>query len=278
MGHQRGGFTFVETVFSVLLFATMLGTIMTTYLTGQNSFMATEANLQASQGVRMAVNAVQEDLETARIYSYYDGYSRGIGKSYVKFHRPDTSAGADNGPPFGPDLIDVSAAISAAPKILWEDNAELEPDRTRRMSMYIWCTNATAGLDPCRQIDRIQTKLDKLGQGVGPLMLVRSGLPADTNSQANPNGENNLPWTVVRVVAQNVTGFKLTLLDSGDQAINQSDAVCANPSATEGCVRTFGGQVPKRLDFEVLSDLNQFHRQRQAISLKGRVTLTNPQS
>lgn len=121
MSRHRGGFTMVEMLFAFALFGTMLAALLNGFVTGQSSFMTSEAYLQASQTARNALDVIQQDLAGADLFGYVNGSDVITGGHWVLFQRVN------------PGIIDGNGVRQLGPLL-----------------GYAWCPNGgVAGPTPC---------------------------------------------------------------------------------------------------------------------------------
>lgn len=261
----RNGMTLIETALSITIFTGLFATVLTSYITGQRSFYTSEAFLQSFRTARGAVDEVKTELANSQIYSYYQVFNgaNGQGKTYVKFRRLDTvqdtlgGLGTDGlGNPIDvPDTFADLVGSNARP--IWNTNAG-------QTFMYIWCTGAFFGQEPCSRLVPAPTA------GLGQLVL----------AQTVGGPENDVAWNRVRVVATNVTRFIVTPIRADNGVVPMANGNCGSAGLTEDCVTPFGttglpAQVLIQVEVRKVAGGGQ-----TAVSsvVPGRIRLSNPQN
>lgn len=164
----QDGFTIVETLLSLVLMGTMMGTLLSSYTISERSFFSSETYLIADQNLRSAMEAVRKDLGDSQIVNYYDligADGAGNGKVFVKFRR-----------------LDPAAAVPV--------DANGDPAWEATVRAYLWCPTG-AGFGMCNPA------IIGFTPTTTQLLLLSS-------TAANPTGAYNLPWTVDRVVTNNL--------------------------------------------------------------------------
>ncbi len=185
MGCRRG-FTIIETFLSITIFTIMMATILSLFVNSEAAVSMADASLTAQSDWRAAVNAMQDDLSGAQIYSYYAG-ALPNDPVYIKFRRLKSG------------IIDAAWAPD------WEDQV-MDP----RMFMYIWCpngssSNAVNGVNVCGWIS----------PSIGTSTAIRRQLLLVQSQSATTSGSNQEPWRPVRGVASGLQHTELDDLERG---------------------------------------------------------------
>lgn len=154
---HRQGMTLVEMMVSMMMFSTLLWTLLSAFTTGQQTYWTNEGVIRANEVTRGALEEMNDDLVQAKIISHLSVPSaviNGMGKTFVVFQRLEMV-------PTGP--LNLPPLVTPSGEPVWE-----APWR-----MYLWCDTGALALPPCNNV------VDQDGVTAAPptrgeLLLLRS--------------------------------------------------------------------------------------------------------
>lgn len=185
-GQSQGqrGLSYIEMMVSTTLLVTLLMTVSNSLVSSQQIYASSETGFRVQQSNRVAMDMIKEDLTGAQI----DGWLRvvpgdGRGNVLVKFRRLGSS--------------------------ITTNGTTLDWDNLNTMRMYVWCSAASMGFNPCAKI----TPAPRPNE----LLLVRA------NPATNPTGLVSGDWIRDRVVTADLNLSGMPTVAPFDLSVIRAD-------------------------------------------------------